>query len=41
MITPEKKLEWLAAALDAVCKELLDLGLRNPLLSYWRLSAAR
>jgi hypothetical protein len=30
----EKKHEGLAAALDAVRKELLDLGLRNPLLNY-------
>lgn len=35
MNTPlEKKHEGLAAALDAVRKELLDLGLRNPLLNY-------
>jgi hypothetical protein len=35
MNTPsEKKREGLAAALDAVRKELLDLGLRNPLLNY-------
>jgi very-short-patch-repair endonuclease len=31
---PEKIREGLAAALDAVRKELLDLGLRNPLLNY-------
>jgi hypothetical protein len=35
MNTPaEMRFEGLAAALDAVRKELLDLGLRNPLLNY-------
>jgi hypothetical protein len=35
MNTPtERKHEGLAAALDAVRKELLDLGLRNPPLNY-------
>jgi hypothetical protein len=30
----QQKHEGLIAALDAVRKELLDLGLRNPLLNY-------
>jgi hypothetical protein len=35
MNTPQDpKIGGLAAALDAVRKELLDLGLRNPLLNY-------